>query len=1212
MAVSDVVENGNVIIQLTYVSEFDATTLHAHIVQLPQHGRLCQLVNVSQCGEVMYPSSPTNFSTSESVDVVVLDPDFSVVYVPEENWSGVDFFTWEMQDSFSLSKNQANVTITVKHVSEPPTPFDMEIPLTVTSDVLTITLNATDPDQDSATLIYTLDTLPLIGTLSQSYWNASHPVLNELVQLNVPLRNRTLLYNQANMASSNPFSNFTFAVTDSANFTRKATVSFSVTCPPGLVNNIFLTVGPLCIDCPVGAECSQSGSYSPFTQTGYWPSDLNTPKSAVYLTCLPSTACQGGPWGASPDSLCTAGYTDRRCGTCADGFYKLNGACSSCPSTGSFWLTVMVYVLPTSGILGLLLLLISKLRLEVTFFTIAVNFFQLLATFSQFQLDWPSPTHTFFSSVSFINFNVDLLSLECHFPGITYQEKWLACILFPAVIAVLMVIFSYASAALMAVFYWLTPPKAAEPTLLSPRPRPSVLSPPSPPKTFSGLLSRQLQVHHTRFIWAYQTFLVVVFLSLALKSFEMLKCTSLPDGTTALDVEPSIRCDVPSYVMWQNLAIVSVCLYVIGIPLWLSYVMFRLRPPVNADAVCGGLLYVPRSSRRRLNLRRQKRRAGDVGGAEEYRLSQELELWSGKYSTLTKPFSDQYYYWAICILVRNLIVAIVSIVCTTIPLYQACLTLLTLAMAVLFQQFLHPYRAHTGMNELELSSLSCAILILFLGILFYAQLGVDATPSNVLAWLTLGLVFIFSCVTLTLFVIQLRRSWRTRPQALQKEEPSTVDLALLQRMVKVKTLSMNMPPHTKEQGLVMYKRKLPSDSTIELASIDRSQRRGKEEVTQEYTTDEGSLSAGGGRVELKQVSSQSDLEMGALNISTIARGEEKKGDSEPLPVSPSHTPPTHSEDSDSSPADSEDSHVEGPKKGSAIVQRVQIITSPFPAPLPIFHPLVHSDSKQLLTLARADMSEKKEGGSDDDSQVFLIDHSHISSSPLTAAKHFRPPISHRDADLRHDRAAGRWTAAITAVVLHMREQKRSVPHHRQEMIVIRGSVAGSTSPPPPPTFTGDAPEPVFLLKKRTGGAKAEAQATTSSGGAASQAMLRPMSPRLHRRTSQLLRRPSISLSSSLAPMDSVQSEVSVLSLASSDSAPPSPISRSQSHFVIPPAALRHETPAYYHSVHRTDAPTPPQQGVTLLISDELARNLSASVSGSSEGSSQSGGTEVSQ
>ena len=99
----------------------------------------------------------------------------------------------------------------------------------------------------------------------------------------------------------------------------------------------------------------------PYTQAGYWPSDLNTNDSVVYLTCQPASACPGGLWQSA---LCATGYTERRCGICELGYYKLNGECSVCPKSSGFWLTVTLYVLPAGAVLAGVLLLVSKLRLE--------------------------------------------------------------------------------------------------------------------------------------------------------------------------------------------------------------------------------------------------------------------------------------------------------------------------------------------------------------------------------------------------------------------------------------------------------------------------------------------------------------------------------------------------------------------------------------------------------------------------------------------------------------------------------------------------------------------------------------------------------------------------------------------------------------------------------------------------------------------------------
>ena len=702
----------------------------------------------------------------------------------------------------------------------------------------------------------------------------------------------------------------------------------------------------------------------------------------------------------------------------------------------------------------------------------------------------------------------------------------------------------------------------------------------------------------------------------------MLKCTTLADGTQALDVEPSIRCDVQSYMVWRNLAILSVCLYVIGIPSWLAYVMFRLRPPLNADAVCGGWLFIPRTRRRAEELRRQKRLARGVGGEEEYRLMQSLDAWSRKYSTLTRPFSDQYYYWSIVIILRNLIVAVVSIVCTTIPLYQACLTLLTLAMAVLLQQSRKPYRAHTGMNELEQSSLSCAILILFLGILFFAELGTTTNPSDVLSWMVLSLVFCFSTITAGLFVKQLVRSYERRKQPVSvDEDKGQLDATLLRRMqriVKVKShqpfLSLPAVPG-KEQRMALHPLgKAHSDGGVELASLDRSARGEPEDVSCDSTSEEGGLfSHAPPAGEHKQAASESDVE-----LMKMLRRAEPGLLSIPSTASTQPSSPPSGDDGDHSRVAGEEAAVEGSRK--PVVHRVQLqmITSPFPAPLTIFSPLVKSSSNHKLSLTRPDSSEKRGAGGepcDDDPQTFLIDHSHI--LPLAPTQ---PPAVRYEPAPRNRSAAAKWATAITAVRAQLRE--RGLTQSRPEVFIIRGAREGGAALAPLAERSVDAEVPaVFRLRTRPGGASEQRPTTSSSSSSSSSSSasssdaLRiaapwPRSPPPPRRA-QLQRRPSLSLSS-FAPIDSLQSEVSVFSTlyGSTPASPHSP--RSQSHFVIPPAALRHEVQATYHhrqqrsadlaatQLTRINVQLPlPAQGVTLLLSDDLQQAMSTSRSSDS-------------
>ena len=509
-----------------------------------------------------------------------------------------------------------------------------------------------------------------------------------------------------------------------------------------------------------------------------------------------------------------------------------------------------------------------------------------------------------------------------------------------------------------------------------------------------------------------------------MKSFEMLKCTRLPDNSVALDVEPSIRCDLPTYMVWRSVAILSVCVYVVGIPLWLAYVMFRLRPPVNADSVLGGWLYVPRTARRAQHVRRLERRSGVISGEAGFVLAQQLIVWSKKYSTLTKPFSDTYYYWAIVIVLRNLIVAIISIVCTTLPLYQACLTLLTLALALLLELSRLPYRSGTGMNELEVSSLSSAIAILFLGILFYAELGDQSSPSVVLTWLTLAFVFIFCSVTVALFVGQLRRS--CADMRGRKSELADSKQLLLNNVgkdkVRVKTIDTSdgdTLTGSAERRAARRKLKLASaSSSIQLAAIDRRRDTAPaHDTTVDWATDERSFSERIVRAEGK--TDDGEVEMTTLHGQGGLEGDERKYDDEVAGV-------------ESEGDEADEVQVEGERP---IAKRV-LITSPFPAPLPILTPLAISEEASV-TVKCSVSREHKDDSSVSEAQVWLIDHSRL-ELPAVLRRRERAEGEAEDVEERVRRVRGLWRHATRLVIEQLRRDNEDA---LQPIYTIGGAVS---------------------------------------------------------------------------------------------------------------------------------------------------------------------------
>jgi hypothetical protein len=126
---------------------------------------------------------------------------------------------------------------------------------------------------------------------------------------------------------------------------------------------------------------------------------------------------------------------------------------------------------------------------------------------------------------------------------------------------------------------------------------------------------------------------------------------------------------------------------------------------------------------------------------------------------LTRPFASEYYYWSVVIILRNLVIAVLSIIFVSVPLYQSCTTFAILCLAVVVQVRRRPYRDGTGMNGLEVTSLGVASILLFLGILFFAELGDLAAAGTMLSVISALLISCFLALLVKLAYQHITTLW---------------------------------------------------------------------------------------------------------------------------------------------------------------------------------------------------------------------------------------------------------------------------------------------------------------------------------------------------------------------------------------------------------------------------------------------------------------------
>ena len=134
------------------------------------------------------------------------------------------------------------------------------------------------------------------------------------------------------------------------------------------------------------------------------PSNL----SRVIVRCHVAEACLGGP-----EALCADGYTARRCGRCADGWYSYVDFCKPCGTS------VAVHILNVTAaliafLLGLFmlwqLLLDPRVASPFVFF---MRLMETLAIMNRTGLAWPPAARDAFALGSLVNFNTEIFRFEC-------------------------------------------------------------------------------------------------------------------------------------------------------------------------------------------------------------------------------------------------------------------------------------------------------------------------------------------------------------------------------------------------------------------------------------------------------------------------------------------------------------------------------------------------------------------------------------------------------------------------------------------------------------------------------------------------------------------------------------------------------------------------------------------------------------------------------
>jgi hypothetical protein len=158
----------------------------------------------------------------------------------------------------------------------------------------------------------------------------------------------------------------------------------------------------ICLDCPVGAICEGENVTLPLSQNGWWFSKENI---LIFYQCFPHSRCING---GSPDN-CTIGYEGLRCGRCIEGYFRSKLTCKRCNDKEITALTLVIAIIVILLVLVvacIIFIITSTTISQLTSYSITFGYWQILSTFTNLDINWPSFVDGTLSAAEASNFNV--------------------------------------------------------------------------------------------------------------------------------------------------------------------------------------------------------------------------------------------------------------------------------------------------------------------------------------------------------------------------------------------------------------------------------------------------------------------------------------------------------------------------------------------------------------------------------------------------------------------------------------------------------------------------------------------------------------------------------------------------------------------------------------------------------------------------------------
>eukprot|EP01029_Cantina_marsupialis_P010034 TRINITY_DN22_c0_g2_i3.p1 TRINITY_DN22_c0_g2~~TRINITY_DN22_c0_g2_i3.p1 ORF type:complete len:4249 (+),score=1569.44 TRINITY_DN22_c0_g2_i3:541-12747(+) len=397
-----------------------------------------------------------------------------------------------------------------------------------------------------------------------------------------------------------------------------------------------------CAACPVGGSCAGGLGLKaePVANAGFWlslldesegfcPSRHDRPSCPVPVRCKPEDSCLGG-------NECKYGYVNERCKDCQTGddpYYRKNSECVRCPSNHLMIILLFVLAAVAVCVIGYLL---NKKNVHFAFFSIGVDYFQILAMFARAKVEWPSTIDDIFQWFSSFNFNLEIAAPECSIPDVGFEEKFMMTQALPA-----------AACALFALLHLINYIRTR--VILK-----------------NKMTSQAGVLTSTALVMFYYLYLM-----LTRSALDLFNCNKLDpdDGYEYLDAVME-RCNVSGGMHLRLLpyAIISFIVYSAGYPLLLAYIIYKKRHEIMED---------------------QLLRAKNLGNSKL--TNPRAYVCRNRFHKMYYHFKPQYYYWILLVIARKFMIAFTSLMFRNNPSFQLSVALLVVFASYVIQMRYQPY-----------------------------------------------------------------------------------------------------------------------------------------------------------------------------------------------------------------------------------------------------------------------------------------------------------------------------------------------------------------------------------------------------------------------------------------------------------------------------------------------------------------------------------------